>query len=290
MQSVQTIRTLECDACGRFDTVMLSDEEVVARVNTNDMGIGAYSIIHTDHTRIIYFDRNGHYLGDTIAMTQDEIPESVQAQPLPYYIKNQNKMGILSKMRKKMFSMLHNRSLTITIAGPSRAGKTSLVKYLDTLVPPRESNIMPSVPTMGKSQKHIKIGRSTVTSLDMGGQEDFWDLWEPSIKKSHAVIFLLDGTSNNVIEVAKAFERVVNYRDEEIPILVIINKKDLWLRGEAGRFMNSGEFLSLTNLRLPIKNVVAIETSIFEGITYEQLEFEEIPLAEVIVSFLQEYC
>ena len=92
------------------------------------------------------------------------------------------------------------------------------------------------------------------------------------------------------LEVAKAFERVVNYRDEEIPILVIINKKDLWLRGEAGRFMNSGEFLSLTNLRLPIKNVVAIETSIFEGITYEQMEFEEIPLAEVIVSFLQEYC
>lgn len=288
-QSLLTIRTLDCDVCGRYDTIMLTTEEVEARAKSAEMGIGAYSVIHKDHTRIIYFDKSGEYLGDTIAMNQEEIPENLQVQPLPYYIKHANKQGAFRKLRKFVFSKLVNKSLTIAITGPSRAGKTSLVRYLDTLIPERESTLMPSVPTMGKSKKVVKIGKTTITSLDMGGQEDFWDLWENSIKASDAVVFLLDATSNNAIEVAKAFERVINYRINDIPVLVILNKKDLLLRGEAARFMNSGEFLSLTNLTQPIPNVVAIEASVFEGTAYETTNYEEIPLAEVLTNFLEEY-
>ncbi len=70
-----TIRTLECDVCDRYDSIMLSQEEVIARSNSTDMGIGAYSVVHKDHTRIIYFDKDGTYLGDTIAMNPDDIPE-----------------------------------------------------------------------------------------------------------------------------------------------------------------------------------------------------------------------
>ncbi|MHA2249569.1 MAG: ADP-ribosylation factor-like protein [Candidatus Kariarchaeaceae archaeon] len=287
-ESVITIRTLECDICGRFDSVMLSLEEIQIRSKTTDMGIGAYSIVHTDHTRIIYFDETGQYLGDTIALTADDIPENLQTQPLPYYIRNSSKISVFKKLRKSLFSKLHTRNLTITIVGPSRAGKTSLVRYLETLIPERDSAIVPSVPTMGKSTKHVKLGKSLLKTLDMGGQQDFWDIWENAIKKSHAVFYILDGTSNNLLEVAKAFERVIHYRDDTIPILVIMNKKDLVLRGEANRFISSGEFLSLTNLKLPLKNVVSIESSVFEGIVYDKAEYEEIPLAQVITSFLDD--
>ena len=208
-ESVVTIRTLECDICGRFDSIMLSSEEINIRSKSTDMGIGAYSIVHNDHTRIIYFDEKGEYLGDTIAMSPDDIPEDLQTQPLPYYIRNAKKMGVFKKLRKKIFSTLHTKNLTISIAGPSRAGKTSIVRYLETLVPERDTQIVASVPTMGKSTKRVKIGKSEVKTLDMGGQQDFWDLWEKPLKESDVIFFVLDGTSNNLLEVAKAFERVI---------------------------------------------------------------------------------
>ena len=289
-ETVVTIRTLECDVCSRFDSIMLSSEEILVRTKATDMGIGAYSILHSDHTRIVYFDKDGEYLGDTIAMSKEEIPEILQTQPLPFYIRNLEKQTIISKIRKSLFSRLSKKNLTITIAGPSRAGKTSLVKYLETLIPEREMNIMSSVPTMGKSTKRIKLGRSTITTLDMGGQQDFWDIWEPSIKESDAIFFVLDATSNSLLEVAKAFERIIQYRVEETPILTLLNKKDLTLRGEAIRFISSGEFLSLTKLKLPIPKVVSIEASVFEGIAYSASEYEEIPLGETISSFIADYC
>ncbi len=289
-EQVITIRTLECDICNRYDSINLSRDELIARTNNNDLGIGAYSIVHKDHTRIIYFDIDGTYLGDTIAMNQDDIPDSMQSQPLPFYIRNNNKLSAFTRLRKRMFSFLHNKSMTISIAGPSRAGKTSLVRYLDTLIPERDNHHSSSVPTMGKSTKNIKIGKSIIKSLDLGGQEDFWSLWGPAIDESDAIIFLLDATSNDILEVSRAFEKVINQRDENIPVLVILNKKDLLLRGEAKKFMTSGEFLSLTNLKLPIPKVMAIEASIFEGISYETTNLEEIPLAEIITSFLSDFC
>lgn len=288
--SVITIRTLECDKCGRFDTAMLSQEEIKSRCNSNDMNIGAYTIVHKDHTRIIYFTEEGVFLGDTIALNPEDIPETIQTQQLPIYILNNYKNGFFNKLRKYVYSKIHNRNLTITIAGPSRAGKTSLVRYLQTLIPERENIGSPSVPTMGKSTKHIKIGNSSITTLDLGGQEDFWDLWEKPIKESNAIIFLLDATSSNLIDIAKTFEKVINFRKLLIPILVILNKKDLVLRGETNIFHTSGEFLSLCGVNLPLENVVSIEASVFEGIAYSSNNYEESPLAQIISSFLSDYC
>jgi signal recognition particle receptor subunit beta len=286
---VVTIRTLDCDICEKYDSIRLTLEEISIRANSTDIGIGAYSIIHADHTRIIYFDDKGSYLGDTIALNQGEIPDNLETQHLPFYITNTQRRTWFTNIRKSLFSRVHSKNLTISIAGPSQAGKTSFVRYLETLTPERNSIIQVSVPTMGKSTKRIKLGRTTIKTLDMGGQQDFWDLWSDSIKSSDMVIFILDGTSNNMLEVAKAFERVIQYRLKEIPVLVIINKKDLCLRGEAPHFVSSGEFLALTTLKLPVPNVMAIEASIFEGLAYKKTDFEEIPLVETINSFLDEY-
>lgn len=287
-QQVFTIRTMECDLCRRYDSIMLTKDEIVARSSVTDIGVGAYSVVHNDHTRIIYFDASGMYLGDTIAMTQSEIPETLQTQPLPYFIRNKDKMGIFKKLRSMVFSSLYSKNLTISITGPSRAGKTSLVRYLETLVCERDAQLVDSVPTMGKSTKHIKLGNTTIKTLDMGGQLDFWDLWEPPIQDSNAIIFVLDGTSNNILEVARAFQRVVNYRVNDTPVLVILNKKDISLRGQASRFMSSGEFLALSELKMPIPNVKAIEGSVFEGVAYT--EFEEVNLVEIIASFIKQHC
>ena len=287
--TVITIRTLECDICGRFDSIILTEEEIKIRAKVTEMNIGAYSVVHNNHTRIVYFDTAGQYLGDTIAMSDEELPENIQTQPLPYYVRNKEKMGLFKRLRKLVFSKFHTKNLTIAITGPSQAGKTSFVRYLETLIPERDAQVVASVPTMGKSTKHVKLGNTEVKTFDMGGQQDFWHLWETSINTSDAIIFILDGTSNNTLEVAKAFERVISYRDNNTPVLVILNKRDLALRGAAQRFLSSGEFLALTELELPLPNVLAIEASIFEGIAYSTIDLEEIPLAEVVSDFIGEH-
>ncbi len=123
-EQVISIRTQECDICRRFDTVMLSSEEVRVRVKTTDMGIGAYSIKHTDHTRIIYFDEEGSYLGDTIALSSDDMPEMIQTQSIPFYIINKKKVSLFQKLRDLVSNWIYSKNLTITVTGPSRAGKT----------------------------------------------------------------------------------------------------------------------------------------------------------------------
>lgn len=286
-ESVITIRTLECDICRRFDSIMMSLEEIKARAQSTDMGIGAYSVPHNDHTRIVYFDEKGEYLGDTIALSHEELPDILKSPSIPFYIINKKKSTIFKKMRALVNARLYSKNLSLAIVGPSRAGKTSLVRYLSTLIPEREGQIMSSLPTMGKSVKRIKLGNSNLFTMDMGGQEDFWDLWEEPIEEADAVIFIFDATSNNLLEVAKAFEKMISYRKKEIPTLVLLNKKDIALRGQSSKFSTTGEFLSLTRLELPIPNVLGVETSIFEGKAY--LPSEELPLAEVISSFLKDY-
>ncbi len=64
---IKVIRTIECDLCYKFDSILLSKTEVIKRTKLTDMGIGAFSVKHGDHTRIVYFDEDANYLGDTIA-------------------------------------------------------------------------------------------------------------------------------------------------------------------------------------------------------------------------------
>jgi len=286
--AIITIRTLECDVCKRFDSIMLTAAEIKARTEITEMNVAAYTIPHTDHTRIVYFDDTGQYLGDTIAYPEDELPDMVNSDSIPFYIINQKKKSLFTRLRNLVANRFISKSLSMTISGPSRAGKTSLVRYLQTLLPERDSGKITSVPTMGKSTKRLTLGNSTLTTMDMGGQKDFWDLWEKPIAESDVIIFIFDGTSNNLLEVAKSFERVIQYRSSSTPVLIIVNKKDLVLRGQAIRFAPTAEFMALTDLEIPIQDVQAIEASIFEGIAY--MENEEIPLAEVISSFLEEYC
>lgn len=63
-----TIKTNKCDVCSKIDSVMLDKDEILQRTKSTDMGVGSYSTVHKDHTRIVYFDEKGQYLGDTIIL------------------------------------------------------------------------------------------------------------------------------------------------------------------------------------------------------------------------------
>lgn len=81
-QEIITIRTAECDICNRYDSVMLSAQDVMQRTH-NELDIGQYIIRHVDHKRVIYFDNVGKYLGDSIYVgTNNVIITREQSDPL----------------------------------------------------------------------------------------------------------------------------------------------------------------------------------------------------------------
>jgi ADP-ribosylation factor related protein 1 len=120
----------------------------------------------------------------------------------------------------------------IVILGSSGAGKTTLVRFLETGEPVLDD---PRT-TLGIDirQSPIEMGGWSLTAIDVGGQELYREsLWSLGIAQAEAVIYVIDGTirkSNNsdAYEVSKfSFDYMLTLAEQEIPILILINKQDL---------------------------------------------------------------
>ena len=134
---VVVIRTLECDLCQRFDSIMITKMEMIERINNNKLQIGSHYLNHNDHVRVVYFDIEGKYLGDTISLNlrEDTTPQLNGSIPIFPKIKK----GIAYSFMRKMMSQLLSKNQTISILGPSLVGKTSLSYYLENGIPERHS-------------------------------------------------------------------------------------------------------------------------------------------------------
>ena len=86
-EEIIVVRTLECDMCQRFDSIMLTDTEVERRVYSNQLSIGSHIVNHSDHVRIIYFDVFGVYLGDTISLNVNDENLRKLSEELPKFQK-----------------------------------------------------------------------------------------------------------------------------------------------------------------------------------------------------------
>lgn len=284
-EEIIVIRTLECDLCMRFDSIMITREEIEKRVSANSLQIGSHLIPHRDHLRIVYFDHFGIYLGDTISLNMNNSKSKNFDRELP--ILPTCKRGVLQKIQKHMLKRLIALSQNLCILGPSLAGKTSLTMYLETGMPERYSKRINHSPTLGKSVRRFKLGNSKLTVFDMGGQRDFWHGWSKSIANSEKIIFVVDGSANNINEIADGLKIVLKERKTNIPILILMNKMDLFIEGYISNFSSSSDFMNYVN-DIDINNVWTLETSVFNGVCYNYGgEKEETPLAQVILDFLE---
>lgn len=282
------IRTLECDICSRFDSIMLSHNEIQERVKQNSLNIGSHVIYHIDHVRIIYFDKFGTYLGDTISLNNQLIDPSNQNSSisnLPTF--SQPQVNFISKFQRKMLQKILKVNYNICIVGPTYAGKTSLVIYLENGIPERYNKRMMHSPTMGRSLKRIKLGSTHLTIFDMGGQKDFWEGWIAPIRKSDKIIFVIDVTTNNTKEIVEGLEIVLTERKPNTDILILFNKMDLYFEGYVKNIIRSNNFYDELN-KFDINKIWIIETSIFNGIVYNSNDIiEEIPLSKIILDFIE---
>ena len=281
---IVVIRTLECDLCLRFDSIMLKKSAIEENVNRNSLSIGSHLITHNDHLRIVYFDINGIYLGDTISLNLNQSRSAILNNPIPILPKF--KSNRVYSIQKAMLSLIWKSHAKITIVGPSFAGKTSLTLYLESGIPERYTRRTNHAATLGRSVKHLKLGRSNLTVYDMGGQKDFWERWSDPITESDRLVFVVDGSANNLREMADAMNLVLDSRNQNTPILIIVNKMDLFFEGFIDKFNRVEEFVSLID-RTDFERVWFIEASIYNGICYNYNDMEELPLSQVIFEFIK---
>ncbi|MHA1354134.1 MAG: ADP-ribosylation factor-like protein [Candidatus Heimdallarchaeota archaeon] len=129
---------------------------------------------------------------------------------------------------KKKFEQKAN----IVVLGASGAGKTTLVRFLETGQPvlkdPRT--------TLGIDirQNPINISGWLLSAIDVGGQELYREsLWSLGVSQADAVIYVIDGTvkptnHSDSYEVSKfSFDYMLTIVDEKKPLLILINKQDM---------------------------------------------------------------
>jgi len=120
----------------------------------------------------------------------------------------------------------------VVILGASGAGKTTLVRFLETGKPvlkdPRT--------TLGIDirQNPINISGWSLSAIDVGGQELYREsLWSLGVSQADAVIYVIDGivkptNQSDIFEVSKfSFDYMLSIVEEKKPLLILINKQDL---------------------------------------------------------------
>jgi len=259
----------------------MTKKELEERVNRNSLQIGSRILSHGNHLRIVYFDIEGTYLGDTMSLNVSNSISVTEDPTIPYFKEIKQDMPI----HRRMLKFFTSESYDITILGPSMAGKTSLTMFLETGIPERQSQRVNHAATMGKSTKRFTLAGNEVTIYDMGGQRDFWNQWSTSIQSSDKVIFVLDGAANNINEITDALNNLFDHFIGDQQLLILFNKLDLYL-DYTNHFLNPQTLFNTIEVPEQIEYWV-VKTSIYNGMAYNyEGDQDETPLASVIIDFL----
>ncbi len=109
----------------------------------------------------------------------------------------------------------------IVIIGLDSAGKTTIVNRL------LRSEFIPTTRTLGVNYRTVKYRQIMFSLIDLGGQEIYRNLlWQPSLEKADAIVFVLDSADLRINEASKAFWESIQ-QNENAPVLFIANKIDL---------------------------------------------------------------
>ncbi|MHA1976951.1 MAG: ADP-ribosylation factor family protein [Candidatus Hodarchaeales archaeon] len=109
----------------------------------------------------------------------------------------------------------------IVIIGLDSAGKTTIVNRL------LRSEFIPTTRTLGVNYRTVKYRQIMFSLIDLGGQEIYRNLlWQPSLEKADAIVFVLDSADLRITEASAAFWESIQ-QNENAPVLFIANKIDL---------------------------------------------------------------
>lgn len=123
---------------------------------------------------------------------------------------------------RKLFGK-KSKEANMTVCGLANAGKTSIINYL------MYGETKSTIPTMGVNINQIDFPNLHLKIFDLGGQISFRSFWTQINEKSDAVVYIVDGSDkSNFEESREVFHKVVETQiNQEIPVLVLLNKADL---------------------------------------------------------------
>ena len=128
-------------------------------------------------------------------------------------------MSFLSRLFRRQI-----REVDITFCGLASAGKTTIVKYLET------GEFVETQPTMGINRgETIRVEKLQINVFDLGGQEDFRQLWPEVNERSDGIVFVVDRSDRMNFENAKnVFKNIIETQiEKDITILILLHKCDL---------------------------------------------------------------
>lgn len=136
----------------------------------------------------------------------------------------------MSVLKKLFGKEITKKNAKIVLLGPSKAGKTTLVKYLEQGKPVEEE--VRTTLGIDIRSKHFKIENWNFSVIDVGGQElyqkTFWNL---GVQQADAVIYVIDGLvrrgNPNFKQAKNQFEYMKKLVEDYMPILILVNKQDL---------------------------------------------------------------
>lgn len=141
-------------------------------------------------------------------------------------------MGNVSSLVKKRFNSLFShlfgsgRRGSLSIIGLDAAGKTSLINMLKG--EKGEHAKTHTLPTLGFNMEEVDICGTKVKIWDLGGQKEYISYWSEYVKTIDGLVFVIDVADEERYSTAfAAFEGVVPFLKDELPVLFLLNKIDL---------------------------------------------------------------
>lgn len=175
-------------------------------------------------------------------------------------------MSFLKNLFKK-----RTTEVDITFCGLAKAGKTTIVKYLET------GQFVDTQPTLGINRgETIQIGKLEINIYDLGGQEDFQVLWPEVNEKSNGLVFVIDKHDYfNLPKAKEAFNEIVNHQiHEDVVVLILLHKKDITGGMERSEFIQDFGLVNLDYKWACFETSAKTGENIFEAFRwfFEQLK------------------
>ncbi|MHA1681763.1 MAG: ADP-ribosylation factor-like protein [Promethearchaeota archaeon] len=176
-------------------------------------------------------------------------------------------MGIFSNLKRKT----KNKAVFLGLDG---SGKSTIISFL------QEGRFIKHTPTMGKQKREFNISGTKMSLFDMGGQEDFRDLWLGELRDSKCVVFVIDKNREDRFDEAREeFNKILPLvKKRGIKLLVLVNKHDLSEANSVGkitRYFNLIQLESFELLEISAKtgyNMADAFTKFYSLLTDEHIE------------------
>lgn len=126
-----------------------------------------------------------------------------------------------------LISSFWDQELEICLLGLASAGKSSFTHVLNT------GEFDPDLlPTVGFNLSKTNKGGVELKTWDLGGQQNFRQLWCRYAKSSDAIVYMIDPTDTATLELSiEELQRLLSHHElAGIPLLILFNKLDLMSR------------------------------------------------------------